>query len=183
MKALLLAGSNAVGKTTLMMRLREQHQHRTDILWAHVDNCATYGVDVEHQNAKFSNEKQLPIFWEWWIDPRIQVLVVEGVRAYANILRCAAHWEGRRLHVAMMLQMADAMRSHLKQRCVKASKTFNAAYWTDQKCQYEGEKRYTRALDQHQRLHPGNLAELSAFWIDDQYKALDQVEQWVAARL
>jgi len=143
----LLTGSNAAGKTTAIRNVLIDWEDDPRIENIRADNDSRFKSDAVEQRS---------VLTDIWLGPK-QVLLIEGTRINTPLMDVAkkakAHFnnespgvEFRELVVLMVTQKPDVMKQHLIDRCAKRNKKFRADYWTLQKLEYEGSKRYPNSF-------------------------------------
>ncbi len=146
-------------------------------MWVYGDNFAGATVGQQYKNMM-----------RLWMDPNLPGLAIEGVRIYSTVFRCAALCDSLRrdLYVGVLLQDYDVGRAHVRARCAKGRKRFREEFWDDpeRKVQSLFNSRYLGGVRKFRREHPqAPLVEVREFWIDEYYQRLDDVRQWLDARL
>jgi len=135
--AFLLTGGNCAGKTTAVAKALEPWIGDQRIMDIRADNNSEFKGDAQDQRR---------VLTEIWLS-EVPILMVEGTRINTPLCDVAkAHRGARELKVLMALQKPDVMRAHLVARCAKKNKVFRSEYWTNQKLEYEGMKRYPNSF-------------------------------------
>jgi hypothetical protein len=181
MRAICLTGGNASGKTTV---LREAQDHLVTqglikpawVIYADLDG--TYQVK--------GPEKVFRTVMRQWVDPTIEILLIEGVRIYSAVLRCLTHQATfgvhRALKAALLLREDAVGAAHIRARCERRGKTYNAAFWDSGKVTDLFSLRYTRAFAAFKTQHPAApLKEVKEFWIGPHYAECADVAAWLDA--
>ncbi len=166
--AFLVTGSNSSGKTTTVERVLERLRATEGCLdgWLlsiSADNDNRYTGKAEEQEAKLA---------ELWLSDT-RVLIIEGTRIHTPLMRvarCCANL--RHLEALITIQKPDIMRAHLEARCARKGKTYRADYWTRQKLEYEGMKRYPNFLRR-------NGIRPRIFEVDLDYKVCDEMAAYL----
>lgn len=134
--AILLIGPNASGKTTAVREGTRDWAGDPRVLAIYADTEKAYKTDPATVEYNFLTV---------WESPTA-VLVIDGTdrsaRALHRVIAASRRTPPRTLDVHVTVVDPMAMRAHLAARCARSGRTFNAPYWTDEKCVYEGTRRY-----------------------------------------
>jgi len=129
---ILVMGPNASGKTTAVTKAVEP--------WANASVLTVHG-DKAPFNKDQAGESAEAFRAAWRSEYR--VVVFEGIDRTARAVAKLQDDASRRLvSVVVTSQRPEVMRAHLRARCEKRGRTFNADYWTDKTLIAEGVNRY-----------------------------------------
>ena len=161
MRVVLVTGPNGSGKTTLLKRVVPWPGLRV----VYADTDPLFKKDPETVTRSFVRALSTT-----------PDLLVEGtdrptraLLAAAGIVRAA----GARVELCAIVlsQEPDVMREHLRARCERYGKPFNAPYWDLARLQYEGAKRYPALV----RKYAPPDAVIIPVTVDLDFKVLDTV--------
>lgn len=157
--AFLITGGNCAGKTTTVAQVLATFAEDSRIESIRADNDGRFKGESSDQEAALT---------QIWEGPT-PVLVIEGTRINTPLMRVAKKLPSeRKFTVIMVIQKPDVMKAHLIARCAKRNKTFRADYWTLQKLEYEGMKRYPNSFRK-------NYIKPVTFYMDLEYKITDEI--------
>lgn len=143
-QAFLVTGGNCSGKTTSVEQALDP--------WRCIGCPVDLDIRIESIRADNDNRfkgtavQQEEALTALWLSPT-PVIVVEGTRINKPMIDVSKKYPGeRKFTVIMTIQKPDIMKAHLIARCEKKDKDFRADFWTRQKLEYEGMKRYANAF-------------------------------------
>jgi len=178
--AILLAGGNAAGKTTV---LRQAGERLVQAGLIKPEWVITADEDTLLQKPLVTTFRNM---MTRWADPRARVLLIEGTRIYSAVFRCLVHQSTfgmyRGLRAALMLQTVEVGARHIEARCVRRGKAYRKEFWESGSRNAEQlfASRYTRAFAKFQRDHPAApLHEVAEFWITPGYPEHAVIHAWI----
>jgi predicted ABC-type ATPase len=132
----LVTGPNCSGKTTSVQKALHLMEIAPDNPYIEViqaDNDDRFKGSAEEQGAA--------LLRIWSSD--VSLVLIEGTRINTPTVQMVRANPGFRIfRVFMTRQSPDVMKAHMQARCEKRGKTFRADYWSRQKLEYEGSRRY-----------------------------------------
>lgn len=182
----LLTGGNAAGKTTLLQAAQARLVARGVIKPEWVI-FADLNKDFKAKGKKAAPD-QFHAVMRRWVDPTHRVILIEGVRIYSAVLRCltygpAVYGVHRGLRAGLLLRENAVGAAHIRARCEKRGKPYNAELWdAGKRVTNLLSGRYVNAFEALKTEHPeAALLETQHFWIDKDYEELGQVDAWLDA--
>ena len=163
----LVTGPNASGKTTMVEGLAERYP-QAPVAFLHPD---TDGYYKQAPSIMFRR-----ILAKW--NDSTPVVVLEGTnRPTLQVINCSfISLVQRELAIYCLTQPPDVMEAHLRHRCEVKGKKYREDYWSRDKLEYEGLRRYPNLVKQAS-------VPAETYAVDRDFSVLVTVADRIAARI